>query len=203
MWGESDALNRQGEMRSTSSNATGRPSAASSTAESLSPHAPGSNPLTIGLMAATAPPAPRICRIKPAVRNVLPISVPVAVMKTAVIALRRRLPERAHGFGQPLDLVVRMLRGKGQPQARGPHRHGRRPDGDDQETMILQEPRRFQRRLGLAEEYGDDGAYRLRQPGAAGKGLGFCEGKSGVAGFAFDHVERRDRSRDDCRRKSG
>jgi hypothetical protein len=39
-------------------------------------------------MAATAPPAPRICRIKPWVRNVLPISVPVAVMKIAVIALR-------------------------------------------------------------------------------------------------------------------
>ncbi len=88
MWGESGALNRQGEMRSTSSNATGRPSAASSMAGSLPCHALGSKPLTIGLMAATAPPAPRICRIKPAVTKVLPMSVPVAVMKTAVIALR-------------------------------------------------------------------------------------------------------------------
>src|SRR6516162_2879186 len=86
--GRERPLNRQGEMRSTSSTATGRPSAPSSTAGSLFSHAPGSNPLTIGLMAATAPPAPRICRIKPAVRKVLPISVPVAVMKTAVIAFR-------------------------------------------------------------------------------------------------------------------
>src|SRR5262249_57070925 len=67
------------------------PSAASSTAGSLFSHAPGSNPLTIGLMAATAPPAPRICRIKPAVRKVLPISVPVAVMKTAVDGIRSQV----------------------------------------------------------------------------------------------------------------
>ena len=69
--------------------------------------------------------------------------------------------------------------------------------------MILQEPRRFQRRLGLAEEHGDDGADRLRQPSPAGKGLGLREREGGVAGLAFDHVERRDRGRDDCRRKSG
>ena len=69
--------------------------------------------------------------------------------------------------------------------------------------MILQEARRLQRRLGLTEEHGDDRAYRLRQPGAARKSLGLCEGKGGVGGFALDHVERRDRRRDDCRRKSG
>ena len=64
----------------------------------------------------------------------------------------------AHDFGQPLDLVIGMLRGKGQPQSCGPDRHGRRPDGDDEETVILQEPRRFQRRLGLTQEHGDDRA---------------------------------------------
>ena len=50
---------------------------------------------TTGLMAWTAWPAPRMCRINAAVTKVLPMLVPVAVTKTALIARGSRWRRRA------------------------------------------------------------------------------------------------------------
>ena len=78
-------------------------------------------------------------RISPAVTKVLPMSVPVAVTKTRSLratAQRARMRLRTI-VGEPLDLGVGMLRGEGEPQARGARRHGRRPDGDDQKAVRL------------------------------------------------------------------
>ena len=41
----------------------------------------------------------------------------------------------AHDIGQPLDLLVRMLRGEGQPQPRGAGRHRGRADGGGEEAL--------------------------------------------------------------------
>ena len=57
--GENGAAKRQGEMSSSSSSVSGKPSARSSTPQSLSPARAGSKPLTIGLFASIVSPCAR------------------------------------------------------------------------------------------------------------------------------------------------
>ena len=72
----------------------GRPNARSRAAGSLPCQASGSNPLTTGLIAVDRAAGGRMCRINPVATKVLPMSVPVAVMKNAVIALGLHWPSR-------------------------------------------------------------------------------------------------------------
>ena len=154
MSGDSGAAKRQGEMRSISAGVTGRPSAASSTPGSLAAALRGSKPVTTGLSASTVRPAARKCRIRPAATKVLPMSVPVAVMKIAVMRCRRM--RGAHEVGKPRDLGVGMRGAERKPQPRGALRHRRRADGDGEKAFGLEKLRRRERRLGLADHHRHD-----------------------------------------------
>ena len=189
-------------MRSISSSVTGRPSAASSTPGSLVCTAAGSKPLTTGLIASTARPAARKCRISAAVTKVLPTSVPVAVTKIAVTASTPRRSTAAHDVGKPLDLGVGMLRGEGEAQPRGAGRHGRRPDGDDQKAFLLQQPRGRERRLGFADTSGTIGLSASGSPTQAGEALRLCERQRGI-GRARARSGRARRSRPRRSRAAG
>ena len=83
--GDIGARNRQGEMRSMFGKVAGKPSAWRRSPGSLVADRSGSNPLTTGLIASTERPNCRKCRIKDAATKVFPTSVPVPVMKIAVI----------------------------------------------------------------------------------------------------------------------
>jgi hypothetical protein len=81
MSGDRGAVNCHGDSRANASCVIDSPDASSRTAGSLVAAVAASNPLTTGLRAETFFPALRRWRINPAVTKVLPIPVPVDVMK--------------------------------------------------------------------------------------------------------------------------
>ena len=143
----------------------------------------GSKPLTTGLMRVDRAAGARKCRIKPARDEGL-----------ADIGAGRGDEDSGHRYAVDGQWTRRMRSRtssasrsisasgccavKVEPQARGARRHGRRPDGDDQEAVLLQQPRGRQRRLGLAEHHRHDRAHRLRQPGARAKAFAFATGSA-------------------------
>ena len=181
--GESGAAYRQGEMRSISSTVTGLPSALSSIPASL-PSASddieaGRNRLErIDRLVRLA----RQCRIRPAATKVLPMSVPVAVMKNALIA--SAICASRTTVGKARNVIVGMQRAERQPQPRRAFGDGRRADRNDQEAFVLQQSRRIERGLRLADHDRDDGALRVRQIGCPREGARLGERQRQQLGLA-------------------
>src|SRR5499426_2171421 len=187
--GASGALKHQGEIFGIL--VRGRPSAASRRAGSLASTAAavGSKPVTTGLMASTARPCWRRWEMSPQVTNVLPMSVPVAVTKSAVM-LSLCQDAGADQFRQALDLTFRMQRAERDAQARRPFRHRWRPDRDHQKTFVFEEARGSERRFRASDDHRHDRALRLWQASQPGEGLGVAHRPRRIAGIALDQVER-------------
>ena len=96
-----------------------------------------------------------------------------------------------------------MRGGKSKPQPRGPFRHRRRPDRDDEKAFLLEHARGGERRFRLAEHERHDRALRLGQAERAGEGPRLGERQGGQVGIALDDVERGDRGRNNRRRQAG
>ena len=71
-----------------------------------------------------------------------------------------------------------MLGGEGKAQSRRAGRHGRRPDGDDQKAVLVQQPCGGQRRLAVADDQRHDRALRLWQIDAPGECLALRNGSA-------------------------
>ena len=160
----------------------------------------GSKPVMTGLSASTLRPRARNCWIMPRAMKVLPMSVPVAVMKTAVMPLAATRV-RTRSASRAMSRVV-VARGEGEAQPRGAGRHRGRADRHHQEALRFEKARRGERRLGCADDQRHDLALRRRQAGAGGEGARLGERRSGERGIGGDEIERRD-GRGDDRRAAG
>ena len=152
------------------------------------------------LDAATARPVACMCRINPVATKVC-LSVPVAVMKNAVIALGLHRSLAAVRTRERTSSASRSISSSGCCAVKvdvesGPGRHGRGPYGDNQETLVCQHPRCVQSlfRLRRARRERSGWPARAARP-LRGKRPRLCQGQRGIAGLAFDHVKRSERGR--------
>src|SRR5215469_14488306 len=105
--GEIDARNRHGEMRSIFCKVAGKPSARSKIPGSLAAARSGSKPLTTGLITSTERPIWRKWPISEAQTKVFPTSVPVPVIKIALIP--QQAPKNGHFFAPKLPFASHLL----------------------------------------------------------------------------------------------
>ena len=93
--------------------------------------------------------------------------------------------------------------GEGDAQPRRARRHGRRPDGDDQEAFLFEQPRGVERARLATEHDRHDRALGLRQAEGAGEGFGFLQRQRRVVGVALDQLDGGDGGGNGSRRQAG